>query len=213
MRPLRRTACVCLLWVGCVSIPLLSIPLLVGCATTPPPVPTPPALTPARLYPLVAGSVWSYDVDAGDGSSVLAIMRVTESGAGHAAVQGGEGTTRYELRPDGIYRPDRGGYLLKEPLRVGASWPSGGGVQAEIAATEVAIETPAGRFARCFEVLERGAANGAVISTTYCPDVGPVQVVSSLQLTTGSVRVIARLRGYQIGGSNTAPSDDSPTAQ
>jgi hypothetical protein len=199
MRLRRRSACVCL--------------LLFGCASSPKPAPTVAALTPARLYPLSAGSVWSYDVDAGDGSSVLAIMRVTESGAGQAAVQGGEGTTRYELRPDGIYRPDRGGYLLKEPLRVGASWPSGGAMEAEIAATDTAIETPAGRFARCIEVLERGAPTGAVISTTYCPDVGPVQIVSSLELTTGTVRVVARLRGYQIGGSNAVPSDDSPTTQ
>jgi hypothetical protein len=187
--------------------------LLLGCASSPKPVPA-AALTVARLYPLSAGSAWSYDVDTGDGAAVLAVMRVTESGGGRAAVQGGEGITRYELRPDGIYRADRDGYLLKEPLRVGATWASGGGMQAEIARVDAALETTAGRFTGCVEVVERGAPTGAVITTLYCPDVGPVQVVSSVELTAGAVRVVATLRGYQIGdGSDAIPERDSPSAQ
>ena len=187
--------------------------LLLGCASSPKPVPK-AALTVARLYPLAAGSAWSYDVDTGDGSAVLAVMRVTESAGGRAAVQGGEGITRYELRPDGIYREDRGGYLLKEPLRPGATWASGSGMQAEITRIDAALETTAGRFSGCVQVVERGAPTGAVISTTYCADVGPVEVVSSLDLTTGSVRVVARLRGYQIGDRSAAiPPSSSPSAQ
>jgi len=201
MPPRRRHACACLLL------------LLLGCASSPKPVPK-AALTAARLYPLAAGSAWSYDVDTGDGATVLAIMRVTESAGGQAAVQGGEGITRYEQRPDGLYRADRGGYLLKEPLRAGATWPSGGGMTAEISSVTAALETPAGRFTGCVEVVERGAPTGAVISTTYCPDVGPVQVISSLDLTTGSVRVVARLRGYQIGdGAEPIQDTDSPPVQ
>lgn len=187
--------------------------VLLGCASSPKPAPT-DELTPARLYPMAPGSAWSYDVDAGDGTTVLAITRVTSAGDGYAAVQGGEGTTQYELRPDGIYRADRGGYLLKAPLRAGAGWPSGGGMQAEITAMDAAIETPAGQFRGCVEVVERGAPTGVLISTTYCPDVGPVQVVSSLTLSTGEVQVVARLRGYQIGdGSSQRPNESSPASQ
>jgi hypothetical protein len=192
------------LWASCL--------ILIGCASSPTPAPT-AKVTPARLYPLSSGSAWSYDVDTGDGSQVLATMRVTESDAGRAAVQGGEGVTHYELRADGIYRPDRGGYLLKAPLRAGATWLSGDGVQAEISASDIKIETAAGSFSGCLEVVERGSASGAVITTTYCPDVGPVQIVSSLQLTTGTVRVVARLRGYQVAGSGLLPNNDSPRAQ
>jgi hypothetical protein len=200
MPPRRPLACACLL-------------LLLGCASSPKPVPE-AALTAARLYPLAAGSAWSYDVDTGDGATVLATMRVTEAAGGRAAVQGGEGITRYEQRPDGLYRMDRDGYLLKEPVRAGATWPSGGGMTAEISTVAAALETPAGRFTGCVEVVERGAPTGAVISTTYCPDVGPVQVISSLDLTTGAVRVVARLRGYQIGdGANAIQATDSPSAQ
>jgi hypothetical protein len=173
-----------------------------ACASAPSARPAAP-LTPGRLYPLHAGGVWSYDVDPGDGSNVLAITRVIEAGAGHVLVQGGEGTTRYELRDDGIYRSERGGYLLKAPIAVGAQWPSGGGMQATVRAIDLALETPAGRFSGCVEVLEQGAPSGATISTTYCPEVGPVQVISSMDLTLGgraTVRVTARLRGYSVAG-------------
>lgn len=187
--------------------------LLLGCASSPKPPPS-QELTPARLYPMAAGSAWSYDVDAGDGTTVLAIARVASVGEGVAAIQGGEGTTQYELRADGIYRIERGGYLLKAPLRPGARWSSGGGMEAEVTAMDAALETPAGQFRGCVEVVERGSPTGAVITTTYCPDVGPVQVLSSLIMTTGQVQVVARLRGYQIGdGSTRTPSESSSTSQ
>jgi hypothetical protein len=184
---------------------LLLLPLcLAGCASAPAAVPG-RAVTPARLYPLAAGSAWSYDVDAGDGVPVLAIARVAEAGPAYAVVQGGEGMTRYELRPDGIFRSDKGGYLLKAPLAAGARWGSGANLEASVIRTGVAIDTPAGRFQDCVEVLERGAQSGAEISTTYCPDVGPVQVVSSvaLDLNPGqNVRVVARLRGFTLGAAH-----------
>jgi hypothetical protein len=194
---------------ACSFVLLLCIP---ACASGPSARPT-QALTPARLYPLHQGGVWSYDVDPGDGSNVLAITRVTEADATHALVQGGEGSTRYELREDGIYRSERAGYLLKTPIEVGAQWPSGAGMQATIRATDVAIETPAGRFAGCVDVVEQGAASGATIATTYCPDVGPAQVISSMDLTLGgpsTVRVTARLRGYSINVPQSSNSSEPP---
>jgi hypothetical protein len=199
-RSLRVTAyasALRLLAAGCASA---CVALAGACASAPAVVPT-AAITPERLYPMVEGSAWSYDVDTGDGSSVLAISRVTKAHGAQATVQGGEGATHYELRPDGIFRADRGGYLLKGPIRAGSTWPSGSGMQATIQRIAVAIDVPAGRFNDCIEVLEQGSASGAVITTTYCPGVGPVQVVSSMQLQLGKqiVRVVARLRGYRVG--------------
>jgi hypothetical protein len=184
-----------------VSRSLVLFACISACASAPNARPAAPPLTPSRLYPLRAGGVWSYDVDPGDGSNVLAITRVIESDSMHALVQGGEGTTRYELRDDGIFRSERGGYLLKAPITVGAQWPSGGGTQATVRAIDLQLETPAGRFSGCVEVIEQGAPSGATISTMYCPEVGPVQVISSMDLTLGgraTVRVTARLRGYSI---------------
>lgn len=156
------------------------------------------AITPERLYPLTLGSAWSYDVDAGDGDNVLAVTRVTTRTAEEATVQGGEGQTRYALRADGIFRSDRDGYLLRMPLTQGATWSSGGGMQARVSQRGIAMTTTAGTFADCVEVTEQGAESGVTIVTTYCPDVGPVEIVSSMTLPHGSARVIARLRGYQV---------------
>ena len=184
----------------------LALLVVAGCASAPEPTPS-QELTPARLFPLTAGSAWSYDVDTGDGNTALAITKVTEAGSATAAVQGGEGLTRYELRPDGIFRTSLSGYLLKAPVRLGATWPSGGGMQAEITRLGLDLSTPAGNFRGCVEVNERGAPSGALITTTYCPDVGPALVVSRMELLTGKVEVVARLRGYQIGpAAHTEPN-------
>ena len=74
------------------------------------------------------------------------------------------------------------------------------------AGAEVAIETGAGRFSGCVRVVEEGAPSGAVVRTTYCPDVGPVEVESRIVLDHGAVQVIARLRGYRIGGEPIEPN-------
>ena len=178
--------------------------LLVACASGPSAKPDAKALTPARLYPLTMGSAWSYDVDSGDGEAVLAITRVVEAGPGYAGVAGGEGVRRYELRPDGIYQAVLSGYLLRAPIARDASWDAGRGVTARVADMAVAIETAAGKFSGCVRVVEEGAASGAVVETTYCPDVGPVEVRSRLQLEHGLVEVRARLRGYAIGAEPPA---------
>jgi hypothetical protein len=180
--------------------------LLVACASGPAPRPEAQALTPERLYPLALGSAWSYDVDAGDGESVLAITRVVEAGPGYAGVLGGEGVRRYELRPDGLFQSALGGYLLKAPIAANATWDAGRGITARVAETALAIETAAGRFTGCVRVIEEGAASGAVVRTVYCPDVGPVEVESRIVLDHGAVQVIARLRGYRIGGEATPAS-------
>ena len=177
---------------------------LLACASQPATVPT-RAASPERLFPMTLGSAWSYDVNTGDGEPVLAISRVVERTAAAATIQGGEGRTRYELRPDGIFRSEWGGYLLRGPLQPGATWPAGGGRQARITRTGAAIVTPAGDFQGCVEVEESGAPSGALIATIYCPDVGPVEVRSTLAMTTGTVVVSARLRGFQIGPAANAP--------
>lgn len=162
------------------------------------------------LYPLAVGDAWSYDVDTGEGARVLAITRVIGIRAGVAEVVTGQTSTRYELRPNGIWRVERGGYLLKSPIAIGASWMSGGDMTATITRTDIGVETTAGRFARCIEVRETGAASGAVIHTTYCPDVGPVLVRTETTLSHATVRVEARLRGYEViphSGNGSGPID------
>lgn len=164
-------------------------------------------LSAERLYPLRAGSVWTYDVETGDGPPTLAITRVTASKEGKAEVSSGGVPIVYVQRPDGLYRSDREAYVLKQPLRVGARWDAGMGATTEVVSIDRQLETVAGSFSGCVELRETGGETQKVVRTVFCPDVGPVELESSLDLpVSGSgARVVARLRGYDFSGALAAP--------
>lgn len=173
---------------------------LLGCATTgPQPATSGDRMAVDRLYPLREGSVWTYDVDTGEGLPVLAITRVTRRDGERVEVTSGSTPIYYEQRADGLYRADRQAYVLKAPLGPGARWDAGGGATAEVAGIRT-METTAGNFQGCVEVRETGGSGGKVVRTVYCPDVGPVEVESSMAmgLTGQTVRVLAKLRGYDF---------------
>lgn len=181
---------------------LVLLVLLTACGGAQPTVaePTLPKHHPWRLFPMLADSAWAYDVDTGDGDNVLAVTRVV-SVTGHQVevATGNDVATRYELREDGIVRVSSGAYLIRQPIQTGASWPSGGDKIATISAINVAIQTPSGSYNDCVAIDEVGSESGLNIRTVYCPDVGPVEVQSHMQLRGQDVRVVARLRGAQVG--------------
>ncbi|MET0282820.1 MAG: hypothetical protein ABW352_00040 [Polyangiales bacterium] len=164
-------------------------------------------LTVERLYPLRAGSVWSYDVDTGEGPPTLAITRVTHAGEGKAEVSSGGAPITYEQRSDGLFRADRGVYVLKEPLAQGTQWDVGQGGTASITAVGKHVSTVAGEFDGCLEVTESEPAAQKQVRTVFCPDVGPAEVESTitLQVSARGARVYARLRGYDFAGALGAP--------
>ena len=174
-----------------------------GCGGARPATPTEGRLTVERLYPMRAGSVWTYDVETGQGTPILAITRVTTHEGANVDISSGGDPIRYEVRPEGLYRSDREGFLLKPPFTKGASWDAGGGATAEIVATDLSPATMAGPFTQCIEVSETGGTGGKVVRTVYCPDVGPVEVESSMMMSLSgqTARVIARLRGYDFSGA------------
>ena len=161
-----------------------------------------------RLYPMRAGSVWTYDVDTGEGAPpTLAITRVTSSEGGQVDVSSGGPPIRYEQRSDGLYRADRRAYVLKQPLRKGATWDAGQGATAEVLDVDKRVSTAAGDFSGCVEVREAGGNTPKVVRTVFCPDIGPVELESSMGLavTGRSARVLARLRGYDFAAAAQAP--------
>lgn len=162
----------------------------------------------SRLYPLRSGSIWTYDVDTGQGLPTLAITRVTSSDGTRIEVSSGADPIVYEKRPDGLFRGDRGAYVLKAPVRKGATWDAGAGSQAEVTDTDKQVSTPAGDFNHCVEVRETGGSAGKLVRTVFCPDIGPVEVESSMQmeLSGQSARVSAKLRGYDFSGALTQPA-------
>ena len=134
-------------------------------------------IDPARLYPLQEGNVWSYDVDTGI-ETVLGTFRVVDVQGPRASVEvnGGVETLVYETTPEGIRRPNEEVWVLKRPVQVGARWPAPGGREAEVLSIDARVEVFAGTFEDCVEVREADARQ--TVTTTYCPDVGPVVLVT-----------------------------------
>lgn len=173
--------------------------LLLGCAGSQTHTSAKPAdLSPQSLYPLREGSAWSYDVDAGDGQSVLATSSVLRVENGVAEVRSGQGVQRYELTPDGIKRSATGTYLLHAPITQGSRWPAGVSSEAQVTALDQRVQTPAGDFDACVVVEEQNASSGQHIATTYCPGVGPVRVESRMEVRGQALRVSAVLRGFNV---------------
>lgn len=182
--------------------PLLTLAGLVfGCGGAQRPVDRGP-VTPDRLYPMSAGSVWTYDVATGVGPDVLAISRVVAVRGATVEIRndGGQSLT-YERRAEGIFEPASSTWLLRGPITVGTHWDAGGGRTARITATDEAVETVAGSFTSCVRVEETGGGDGRLIATVYCPDVGPVVIESRMtaQLTGMEAAVRGALRAFALG--------------
>jgi len=178
---------------------------LAACAGSISSSPARDAIEPADLYPLQPGNAWSYDVDTGEASTTLAVVRVERLEGGIAEVRTGKAVVRYEVLAEGIRVLPDDRWLIRGPLEEGASWPGRGGRTAKLIALHVTVDTPAGNFDRCIEVLETGGELDLEIRTTYCPDVGPVLVGSTMhsKVSDRTVTVFARLRGYDVTSSST----------
>lgn len=148
------------------------------------------------LYPLRAGYAWSYDVDSGDGQSVLATSRVVRVHDGSADVMTGQAIQTYLIRPEGIQKSSGAFFLLPAALDASSHWASGPDAEARVISTQEQLQTPAGSFRSCVAVQEQNRSSGQQITTTYCPAVGPVRVVSQMEVRGQIVRVEALLRGY-----------------
>lgn len=185
---------------------LLGLCLLAGCGGAAPPAGASGPVPVERLYPLRAGSIWTYDVDTGEGVPVLAITRVLSASPERIEVSSGGDPLLYQQRSDGLYRTDLGIYVLHAPVQKGQSWDQAG-ARAEVMDTQKSVTTVAGEFHGCVEVLEQGGPSNKHVRTVFCPDVGPVEIESSttIQLTGKTTRVLARLRGYDFSGVAAQP--------
>lgn len=160
-------------------------------------------LAPTTLYPLVAGAAWSYDVDTGQELPTLAITKVTNILGSRVEVSSGSEPVAYEVSEEGIFRPGSKTWLLKAPIAVGANWPSSSGMTATVTSITEVVDVPAGHFTACVRVEERGGDRGQVVTTVYCPEVGPVALDSQMNLTVAAenAHVAAKLRGYTLSAN------------
>lgn len=154
--------------------------IVLGCATTPVVVEGRAGRPPDQAtsyYPFVSGFRWAYQVERG-GETILATTSVIARTDDSAIVQAGVERISYAVLPDGIARRDglrTGDYLLRTPIRAGASWPIEGG-EAKVAAVGKAFTTPGASFPSCATIEESRTNPQRITRTVYCEGTGPVSV-------------------------------------
>jgi len=137
----------------------------------------PPSSAAIDYYPLLPKWGWAYQVER-DGVNVLALYSVAEARDGTAIVKNGDEQIRYAILPDGIARLEGsslGDYLLKSPVVAGAEWSVTDG-SAKVAEVGKVVTLPSGNYRDCVLVEETRREPSRVTRTSYCRDVGPVEI-------------------------------------
>ena len=153
--------------------------LLVGCATGARSSATFPSTGNEAVdyYPLLSGWGWAMEIER-DGDKVLAPYAVVERAADSAVVKNGDERITYAVSPEGIARRDGanvGDFVLRTPVRKGASWPVQGG-EATIVEVGAQVILPPDTYRDCAVVEEVRRDPSRVTRTTYCRGTGPVDI-------------------------------------
>lgn len=143
--------------------------------------------------PLEDNTVMSFETETeGSADRGILIMQVTRPRPKVVELNIGGKIRRLDLTDEGV-RIVEGGWLLKKPLEVGATFAGQNG-QVRVATIHVSVDVPAGHFKECVETEEIGSAARTI--TTYCPHVG----IALLEVESMSVknpeRVTARLKTH-----------------
>jgi hypothetical protein len=202
-------------WVSAVA----TLGLMLGCATTSPAPATggPPPDDAAAYYPLVRGWSWAYNVER-DGDTLLLIQSVLDRSGDTAVVQAGDQRLSYALDRDGIARREglrTSDYVLRSPVRAGASWPIEGG-EAKVIAVGQTVTVPGGTFPQCATVEESRTNPQRINRTAYCAGVGPVTIeVQVHDPLTGQFKLEMRaaLRGVTRPGEDPLGPGANPATR
>lgn len=167
------------------------------------------AIDPRLLFPFVDGTVYSYTVRDGTNLPTLATLRVLTVVGDRVTIQRNrQPADTLIVSAEGIRMADEPAWLLRAPITVGASFPAEGGRTARVGSVDEVVRTGLGEHHGCVRIDEIDAESGVHVETTYCPDVGPVRIVSSLvsELTGMRLDVRAELIGrVQVDSTDTPP--------
>jgi hypothetical protein len=122
----------------------------------------------------------------------LLIMQVTRPRPTVVELNIGGKVRRLDLTNEGV-KIVEGGWLLKKPLEVGATFTGQNG-PVRVKSIHTAIDVPAGHFTECVETEEISPASR--ILTTYCPHAGIALLDVESMSVSNPERVITRLKAY-----------------
>lgn len=137
------------------------------------PVPAPDEVS--RYLPLEDDTVLAFETRVeSTGEKGVLMLQVRRPYGNIVELGVGGRVQRLEVMPHAIRNLD-GGFLLKAPLRTGATWQGMAGT-VRVTSDDKSVDVPAGHFDHCVETVEEKQAQGGVkrITTDFCPDVGIV---------------------------------------
>lgn len=150
-----------------------------------------------RYFPLIDKHLYTYELSRDDTAvKDMLMLRVRRHDATTAALHVNEVVRSLVITPTEIRR-ESGGVILRAPLQVGATWPGDNGGQTKLVQTDVAIEVPAGKYQGCLRTVEEvGEGTYGRVTTTFCPLVGIVEMLTEERSTRGEVTQRTALRSF-----------------
>jgi hypothetical protein len=148
-----------------------------------------------RYMPLEANTVYAFQTEIeNSGEHGALMMHVDRPGPGAATLTVGGKAQRLSIVPEGI-RLETGGWLLKAPLREGATFKGQFGT-VKVSSTDKSVVVPAGKYAGCVETVEESVAVQKRVTTVFCPDIGIVLLDAEGTIGDDFGRERALLRSY-----------------
>jgi len=145
----------------------------------------------SELLPLEDNTVLEFDTSVeGTAEKGRLVMQVRRPHGNRIELNVAGKIRRLEATPEGVSIAT-GGWLLKQPFTVGATYQGLSG-RVTVVGINRDLNVPAGHFTRCVETEE--ATSTATTRTTFCPGVGIAKLVIDGQLNNESRREIAELR-------------------
>jgi len=158
--------------------------------------PTQPAITDVERYmPLKGDTVYAFETQIeNSGEKGVLMMHVDRPRADQAVLTVGGKAQRLEIAKQGI-RIDNGGWLLKAPLSVAATFRGQFG-EVVVRNIDAEVDVPAGHFKGCIETVEESTTVKKRVTTVFCPDIGIVSLEAEGAIGDDYGHEKALLRSY-----------------
>lgn len=164
-----------------------------GPAPAAPSAPTEP-VTARHLLPLEHDTVFSYETLTDAGETGLMVLQIRRPRPDLAELDVAGRVQRLDVDETSVMH-SAGGYLLKDPIRVGASFPGAFGA-VTVVEMDKSVQLPAGSFERCVVTREEASQPFKRADSTYCPGVGLVSLVVEASGDADVLRVETRLKSH-----------------
>jgi hypothetical protein len=158
-----------------------------------------------RFFPLRDDTVFAYETSSDSGEKGLLVLEVRRRRPEAAELIVAGRVQPLTIDETGI-RHATGGWILKEPLALGARWKGDFG-DVQVTALDRRVTVPAGTFDGCVETVEviSSSAYEKRTTTAFCPDVGIATRRTEAHSDEGSGTESLTLRSFGPRWHESAP--------